>query len=541
VDGLYLQKLSHGLKFGIDFQQLSPGFLPPTYSQGALFGTVSAAANGQLLSGDTTTTIGSTFLLHNLGVYAQDTWRVQPRLTITYGLRWDLDFVPSTSSGPKFVAVQGFDLKDLSTLALAPVGTPPYSTTYGNVSPRIGIAYQLLSSPGWGTVLRGGLGVFYDLPTSEMGNLLSQAQYPNGGFAIFQGSFPLSPTDAAPPPITPPGQGQGTLVAFDPHLQLPYTLQWNAALEQGLGKQQTISVSYLGAAGRRLLQSVESIGPSPNYGFAAIVTNTATSDYDALQVQFQRRLSNGLQALASYAFAHSIDTASAGSSLNPSNLLVPGASANANRGSSDFDIRHAFSGAVTYDIPMPRMNALAAATLSGWSLQNTLQARSAPPVDVSDVNFFQTNSGVILNVRPNLVGGQRLYLFGSQYPGEKAFNAAAFTDPPGDPNTGIPLRQGNLGRNALRGFGAFQWDLSTHRDFRIRESIKLQFRAEVFNILNHPNFGQPSGQFGVGGFGLSSQTFAQSLNGGNLGSGAFNPLYQIGGPRSIQLALKLAF
>ncbi len=107
------------------------------------------------------------------------------------------------------------------------------------------------------------------------------------------------------------------------------------------------------------------------------------------------------------------------------------------------------------------------------------------------------------------------------------------------------MRQGNVPRNSLRGFGAFQWDLALHRLFTIRESLKLQFRAEVFNVLNHPNFGQPEGGFGLAQFGLSSQTLAQYLNGGgsgaNLGGGAFSPLYQIGGPRSIQLGLKLFF
>ena len=86
-----------------------------------------------------------------------------------------------------------------------------------------------------------------------------------------------------------------------------------------------------------------------------------------------------------------------------------------------------------------------------------------------------------------------------------------------------------------------QWDLAVHRDFMIREPVHLQFRAELFNVLNHPNFGAPSGQFGAGGFGLSSQMLGDSLNSGNLGGGALSSLYQIGGPRSVQLALKLMF
>jgi hypothetical protein len=130
---------------------------------------------------------------------------------------------------------------------------------------------------------------------------------------------------------------------------------------------------------------------------------------------------------------------------------------------------------------------------------------------------------------------------GQVCPGGKGFNPAAFTNPPVDPNTGLPLRQGNLPRNFLRGFGASQWDFAIHRDFPLREPVKLQFRAEMFNVLNHPNFAQPNNGFGFGGFGLSTETLNESLADGSVGSGGFSPLYQIGGPRSIQLALKLQF
>jgi len=99
-----------------------------------------------------------------------------------------------------------------------------------------------------------------------------------------------------------------------------------------------------------------------------------------------------------------------------------------------------------------------------------------------------------------------------------------------------------LGRNALRGFGAWQWDFATHRDFPIHDTLKLQFRAEMFNVLNHPNFGPPVADItNTTQFGLSTQMLGQSLAGSNLGNGGFNPLYQIGGPRSVQFALKLIF
>ena len=199
---------------------------------------------------------------------------------------------------------------------------------------------------------------------------------------------------------------------------------------------------------------------------------------------------------------------------------------------------------MTYDIPSPKINAFTNAILGGWSLENIIQARSAPPVDISDSNFFALQS-FRADVRPDLVPGQPLYLSGSQFPGGKALNPIAFKDPPSDPsNPGFPLRQGNVPRNFLRGFGATQWDFAVRRDFPLRESVKLQFRAEMFNVLNHPNFGQPSGCLGAFcsfAFGVSTQTLGQFLSGGNLGGGAFSPLYQIGGPRSVQLALKLFF
>jgi hypothetical protein len=139
------------------------------------------------------------------------------------------------------------------------------------------------------------------------------------------------------------------------------------------------------------------------------------------------------------------------------------------------------------------------------------------------------------------VPGEPLYLYGPQYAGGKAFNPAAFTAPPLDPVTGLPLRDGDLRRNTLRGFGLAQWDFAIHRDIPIHEQLKLQFRAEMFNVLNHPNFGQPDGVLSDPQFGKSTETLGQYLEGGALGSGAFSPLYQVGGPRSIQLALKLMF
>jgi hypothetical protein len=166
----------------------------------------------------------------------------------------------------------------------------------------------------------------------------------------------------------------------------------------------------------------------------AFVDNTALIA-NALQIQFQRRLSSGLQALASYTWSHSIDDGSASSSGNASNLGFPGA-ANENRGSSDFDIRHAFSAGVTYNFPTPKHVGIASVFLRDWSTENFLLARSAPPVDIQDLNFFTFNAGLFANVRPDVVPGQALYLYGAQFPGGQRLNQAAFVDPPAHPSTG---------------------------------------------------------------------------------------------------------
>jgi len=431
--------------------------------------------------------------------------------------------------------------------------------TYGNCARRDGGASQINSARGREAGTGGGFGLFYDLATQEIGDAITVNAPPFGASKpIFGGTFPLAPADAQPPPISsnPP---LSFIVGSDPALKLPYTLQWNLSLEQALGPNQTLSASYVGATGRRLLQEEEPVNANQNIGRALLLQNRATSDYHGLQLQFQRRLSRGFQALASYTWSHSIDTASSatfGSQQalsGSSDLFVRALGVNANRGPSDFDIRHSFSTALTYDIPTPPLNTLGRAFLGGWSLESVISARSAPPANVYDSNLTQL-FGEVAAVRPDLVPGIPLYLFGSQYPGGKAINntpgavvggcsdgsqsIGPFCPPP--TNTGTPTRQGNLGRNALRGFGAAQWDFAVHRNFAIHELLKLQFRAEMFNVLNHPNFGSPAGDINNALFGQSTQMLGQSLGQGG-GGGGLTPLYQMGGARSVQLALKLQF
>jgi hypothetical protein len=214
----------------------------------------------------------------------------------------------------------------------------------------------------------------------------------------------------------------------------------------------------------------------------------------------------------------------------------------------DYDVRNAFTAAVTYQPPILKNNFLTRAITGGWSTDDIVQIRSAPPVDVLDANFSDIDiaNAPSIQLRPDVVPGVPQYLTGSQYPGGKALNPAAFTDPPtvysAAFNAQVPARQGDLGRNALRGFGVAQWDFGAHRDFLIKDGIKLEFRGELFNILNHPNFGPFNNNFQTGNvyFGQSTEMLGQYL-GGHAGSGSQSPLYTPGTPRSGELALKLSF
>jgi hypothetical protein len=171
------------------------------------------------------------------------------------------------------------------------------------------------------------------------------------------------------------------------------------------------------------------------------------------------------------------------------------------------------------------------AIFGGWSLDAVAFARSAPPVDIVGAVVFGT--GTVLRYRPKVNPGVPLELYGPQYPGGKIFSPAAFTAAPAG-------QQGNFGRNVLRGFGASQADVALQRQFHVTGKTGLRFRAEFFNIFNNPNFGSPINDLTSPLFGRSTQTLANSLGSGGA-NGGFSPLYQIGGPRSIQLALRLEF
>jgi hypothetical protein len=337
--------------------------------------------------------------------------------------------------------------------------------------------------------------------------------------------IPFPWTSAYPPPIpgvSPPAE----FYTADPNLKLPYTMQWNATVEQSLGSNQSLTVSYLGNVGRRLLRL--SGFQTPIVGFTGTIysylqTNESWSNYNALQAQFQRRLSRGIQGLLSYTWSHSLDTSS-GDDLGgfpPQYVKL-----NMEYGPADFDLRHTVAGALTYDIPgIPSSSGVLEALTKGWGLDLRETYRTAFPIDVQAATIIGSTS---MSNHANLVPGVPEVLYGSQYPGGKELNPAAFVAPPAN-------IIGDFPRNSLRGFNAGQTDLALRRQFPLwGEKLRMQFRFEFFNIFNHPNFMDCGGIITSANWNVSTKTLATGL-------GGVSALYQMGGPRSAQIAVKFIF
>jgi hypothetical protein len=519
VDHLSFTVGAHALKFGVDYRRLAPSADSGTYRRQFLFPSIASLTTG-IAPTAVLTALDAVLrpVYHNFSAYAQDTWKATSRLTLTYGLRYEVNPAPSVKDGNQPVTVATLD----NPSQLAPPGTRFYETTWGNFAPRLGASYHLRR----GVVVRGGFGVFYDLGYNFTGTAFSATNYPYARTLRLTNQTFDSPAAAVQPPPLNTNPPYPRIFAYEPGFDLPYTLQYNLTIEQPIGQGNTVTAAYVGARGRRLGR----VTTLQNAVFTRIdaVTNDATSDYNALQLQYQRRFSKGFQALASYTFAKSLDIVSEESFQNrqsPPGRFDP----RQDRGPSSFDVRHAFNAAVSYAIRSPFDGGVGRAIFDGFGVDAIVRARSSTPVNVlSGRDPF--GLGFTTVARPDLVSGQPLYLEDDSFPGGRRFNPAAF-------DGARPLaegRQGTLGRNVLRGFPAAQLDIAVRRQFRLREGLDLQFRADAFNLFNRANFANPNGILTSANFGRATQMLASGL-------GGLSPLFQIGGPRSIQLALKLQF
>jgi hypothetical protein len=525
---------THQFKFGIDYRRLTPR--ANVVSGYALFpssfallraGTVDTA----LLSANDPFSVG----VNNFALFAQDTWKAASHLTLNYGLRWDINTPPvSTVSGQPLYATLG--VFDSNPLAVVPGA--PWHTRFDNLAPRIGAAYEITPK----TVARAAFGLFSDLGYGDVGDASVDFPYQRYSFGFF--STPV-PFDLASPVFQPPPFSTAIdakvlyIGAVDPNLRLPLTFQWNGAIQRELGANQTLTATYVGAYATRLLRQDKIIPPllvGLGNGSVIVTRNAGYVHFNALQIQFQRRMSHGLQALVSYNLAKSSDLGSDDTSTlaaaTVSQIVLPSLTP------SDFDVRNSIAGAVSYELPAPAWGHIGNAILRGWAIDGLVRVSSAPPINITAVavspvlGFYRTQA--------DIVPGQPFWIADSSQPSGTALNPAAFTSPPAG-------RVGDFPRNGLRSpYSIDQTDLAVRRRFNLTERLNLSVRAEYFNVFNHPMFGAPgSSEPGnifdpvFGKIGPGSTTNLQL--GGGAALGGQSPLYALGGPRSAQFTIKLQF
>jgi Ca-activated chloride channel homolog len=521
---------SHTMKFGADYRRVFPiiGLRPQEHS--ALFDGVTQALTGDAARLNFLTRAQPQRPVFNeVAVYGQDEWRVTSKVTLTYGLRWEVSPAPSTSDQRDALAVNQVD--DPARIGVSPRGTSLWRTTYGNFSPRVGVAYQPLQDDR--LVVRGSFGIRYDLANGAAGDAYADSYPGLNGQSQF--NVPFSATTAANSPVvTVP------FSAFDPRLKLPYSIEWSASVQRALGSEQSITAAYVGSTGKRLLLTRTVLDQNSDFDFLRLTTNGASSNYRALQLQFNRRLSRRLGATASYTWGKSIDNSSQDSAAR---ALFRSINSAIERGPSDFDIRHALTGFVSYEPPALFASGFGNLLTRNWTIDSVFNLRSAGPVNVV---YGVTTSFGFLYLRPDLISGAPLYLNDASAAGGRRINAAAFKVPQ-DP------RQGTLGRNALRGFPLSQFNLALRRRFNFTEEVKLILGAEAANIFNHPNFAAPIGSDASLGTRFSptnplsvNPTFGQSYtnaarNAWGIGGSSFGANYYPGGGRTVTLSAKLEF
>ena len=542
TDYEYSQALSwvhggHEFKFGGDIMSRRFAFFSPTYPVGQMVfsGVYTGYGLADFLFGHPISSdidITKFFSLHRYvtGLYAQDTWRITPKLTLNYGLRDDM-VTPWTE---RHNQLAGFVPTGGGTLV--PVGTAPYmgnSVTVGrytNFGPRAGIAYNVTPK----TVIRAGFGIFYAFAMQTSND--SPAKNPpfSGSLqaannaADFDAAAPISAGFPAARPSLFPIAGLGWIY-YPYDFKTNGNNEWNFNVQRELGTNNILTVAYVGMKGTHIFVTdnineaipgpgaVASRRPYPNLGDGTAVGPWGNSEYHSLQTTFERRFSAGLSILAAWTWSHSIDdTSGTGSETvqTPYNLAL-------NRGNSTFDVRHNVVLSWTYELPFGK---------GKMFLHN-----SRGPLDwiaggwqINSIDTFQTGTPFTLTMASSTLNAGS----GVQWPNRIAsgvlpnptinlwFNPAAFVAPGA-------YTYGNAGRNALYGPGTKQFDVSLFKSFKFSpdQAMRLQFRAEAFNIFNTPQFNNPNSQIG-------------NLAVGTITSAGQPPLFQRTS-REIQLALKL--
>lgn len=460
--------------------------------------------------------------------FVNDSFRITPRLTLSAGLRYEFNSPPVDTKDRA-------NIYDPATGKLVQVGTGGvprggYEADKNNFAPRIGLAW----SPGKdsATVVRAGYGVYYDQsPLAPGEGLFFNAPYFDFRFYYQSQQAPL--TVYNPFPFNTPSQSPPSAFAYDRNLRTSYTQHWNLSVQRQLGSNTVAELAYVGSKGTKLLASRDINQPAPRpqqpnlprnplFGEITQQESSAASNYHSFQARIQQRLAFDLSLLGAYTWGKSIDNASgifssSGDPNYPQNSYDLGAE----RGRSGFDVRHRFSLSYSYDLPFGKGKSLlanagwATTLVSGWQTYGVVTLQTGRPFTVALLPEFDnsntgiSNLGFLGNDRPNLVGPTKL-----QNPTpERWFNTAAFA---------IPRfgNFGNSGRNIIDGPGYQNVNFSVVKNTAIKEAATIQFRAEFFNLFNHPNFGLPDNF---------------------VGSPSFGRLYSADSPRRVQFGLKLLF
>jgi hypothetical protein len=460
--------------------------------------------------------------METFSVFALDNWQITPTINLTYGLRWELTppptfgapGTPSTGdaiSGP----TQAGTLPVPAPLPVAvPLAmdatTPAWRTRYTQFAPRLGVVHRLNKE---GTfILRAGAGLFYDLSFPSSIDLLNGSPY---------NRWRLVTVAAAPSP--------DSTLGFARDLKLPYSVQWSTAMERRLADKTVVAAVYAGSAGRNLLRREGIMASPPQEPTSVTATNNGSSNYHSLQIQVRRPFGKSFQGNLSYTWSHAIDNGSWDSAVF---LLYPGTPRNGDRGSSDFDVRHSLQAAFLYRLPSMGPDSRLVEPLRHWALSGVFRARAGFPIDVigSENQFGLAFDNA---PRPNRAPDTPLWIADGGVPGGKRLNPAAFrTAPLGE--------QGNLGRNAIRGFGVAQLDLALQREFHAGETLRIQARLEGYNVTNTSRFGDPRRYLDSALFGQATSMLNLMMGAGRPSSG-LTPAFQTGGARTVQLSVRVQF
>ncbi|MBV8818723.1 MAG: TonB-dependent receptor, partial [Acidobacteriaceae bacterium] len=452
-----------------------------------------------------------------IGSFAQDTWQVRPGLTVDIGLRYDLG-IPNYDVQAK---AQPFNL---ATMTLAPPGTQFFPMNKKNFAPRFAIGWQ----PFRKTVIRTGYGIFYQQYPPGLGSGAITNTVP-GNFTLLQQnianlSYPVTPfvtQGTAPPPA---------YLAFNQHHPDWYAQQWNVTVNQELPSQFALSVAYIGNHAinlrtQRILNLFDpTLGrrPFPQYGNITVENDDAQSVYDGLQVSLNRRLSAGLIMSFNYTYSKSIDDVQDYGlySTIPQNQNCQ----SCERGPGTNDIRHNANFNVLYFLPfgksqkfLTNSSGLVNTMVSGWQI-NSLGLIRSGIADLPLIGVNTSGTALTTNQRPNVVAGVSTIPPNQNV--NQFWNPAAFSIPAAG-------TYGNAGRGTLYGPAAWGADVSLIKDTPITERTRLEFRAEIFNIFNHPVFDLPYNVVGTSSFGKILNTYGRTLG--------------FGTSRQIQLAMKFKF